>query len=153
MQLFEAVVTAVTPPYVQVSYAYQFGLRDRIARPVCCGVGSGFHWMPQAGDKVALVLVQGGFPIALCGLAHYDAATLATLPALQGGESLLLGPTGNVLKVVQSGAIEAGDPNVSFKAVALDGDTVTVSGSVPSGGGSFTATGTVTASSAVLKGN
>ena len=153
MQIFEAVVTACLPPFVQVSYAYQSGLRDHIARPVFCGVTSGLHWMPSPGDHVALVLIQGGYPLALCGIGHYPDATLATLPALLAGESLLLGPTGNVLKVVQSGAVEAGNPNNPFKAVALNGDTVAGTINAPSGGGACTFSLTVAASAAVLKGN
>jgi hypothetical protein len=147
VQIFEAVVTAVNAPFVQVSYAYQSGLRDHIARPIFCGVTSGLHWMPSPGDKVALVLIQGGYPLALCGIGHYTDATLATLPALLAGESLLLGPTGNVLKVVQSGAVEAGNPNNPYKAVVLNGDTVNVVV------GGVSGSGTVTASSSVLKGN
>lgn len=153
MQIFEAVVTAVSMPFLQVSYAYQSGLRDHIARPVFCGLSSGVQWMPSPGDHVALVLIQGGYPIALCGLGHYTDADLATLTPLLAGETAILGPTGNLLRTVRSGTVQAGNPANAFKAVVLDGDAVRVSGSVPSGGGSVTLTGTVTASSVVLEGN
>lgn len=153
MQIFEAIVTVVSPPFVQVSYAYQSGLRDHIARPVFCGLSSGVHWMPSPGDKVALVLIQGGYPIALCGLAHYSDANLTALTPLLAGETAILGPTGNLLRTVQAGAVQAGNPANAFKAVVLDGDAVSVSGSVPSGGGSVVLTGTVKASSVVLEGN
>lgn len=153
MQIFEAVVTALAPPYIQVSYVWQNGLRDRICRPVMCGATSGLHWMPQQGDKVALVLIQGGFPLALCGLADYSAAQIAAMPTLLGGETALLGPTGNLLKVVQTGAIEAGNPTNAFKPVALNGDAIAGSITAPSGGGACSFSLTVSASAAVLKGN
>ena len=152
-QIFEAIVTATNAPFVQVAYAYQFGLRDHLARPIFCGVGSGLHWMPKTGDKVLLVLIEGGFPLALCGIAHYDAATLVGLTPLQEGETAILGPTGNLLRTVQSGAVQAGNPSNPFKAVALNGDAIAGSITAPSGGGSCSFSLTVSASAAVLKGN
>jgi len=158
MQLFAAVVLAVTPPYLQVQYAYQGTILPTLCRPIQCGATTGLHWMPQRGDAVWLAHLEMGLPIALCGVAAPSPAQLATAAPLQPtalleGETALYGPTGAVLRLVQAGAVQAGAPAAPFKAVALNGDAVTGSISAPSGGGACSFSLTVAASSTTLKGN
>ena len=158
MQLFAAVVQAVTPPYLQVAYSYQGTILPSLCRPVQCGATTGLHWMPAPGDAIWLVQLEQGMPVALCGLAAPTPAQLATAAplqtaALQAGETALYGPTGNVLRLVQAGAVQAGNPSAAFKAVALNGDAITGSITAPSGGGACSFSLSVQASAVALEGN
>lgn len=152
VQLQPGKILVAAPPLFQVQLLDTGRVLDGVVQPTITGSLLGYIWIPAVGDRVIIAYWADATPFILCGLSARD-RTIGDIPIGLPGEQFLYGPTGNVLKMIQSGSIEAGNPTNPYKAVVLTGDSVSVSGSVPSGGGSFTATGTVTASSLVLKGN
>lgn len=153
MQLHPAKVLVAAPPVYQVRLLDTGRTLDGVVQPtISGGLSAGYFGILGVGDRVIVAYWADATPFILCGLSAWR-DQLASVPIGQAHEQFIYGPTGNVLKMVASGSIEIGNPTGAYKAVVLDGDTVSVSGSVPSGGGSFTASGTVTAGSVVLKGN
>lgn len=152
MYLHPAKVLVATPPTFQVRLLDTGRVLANVVQPTISGSFFGYFFVPGVGDRVIVTYWADATPFILCGLSAW-AQQIASIPTGQEHEQFIYGPSGNVLKLVQSGAIQAGNPGNDFRPVVLDGDSVSVSGSVPSGGGSVTLTGTVTASSVVLKGN
>lgn len=153
MQLHPAKVLVATPPTYQVQLLDTGRTLAGLVQPTLNGsLVAGQFGILGVGDRVIVAYWADATPFILCGLSAWR-DQLASVPTGLPHEQYLYGPTGSVLKMITSGAVEIGAPAGTFKAVALNGDSVSVSGNVPSGGGNVTLTGTVTASSAVLKGN
>lgn len=151
LRLYPAKVTALTYPTLQVLNLSTGRTVNGVVRPTISGLTTGYHWLPNIGDRLILTY-WAGTPMALCGLSAWG-QLLASLPTGQPDEQFLYGPTGNVLRAIQSGAVEAGNPADPFKAVVLDGDAITGSITAPSGGGACSFSLTAQASAVVLKGN
>lgn len=152
MQLHPAKVLIATPPTYQVQLL-DTGRVLLVAQPTISGaLAVGYFGILGVGDRVIVAYWADATPFILCGLSAWRDG-LANLPTGQGHEQFLYGPTGNVLKLIQSGAVEAGNPTNTFKPVALNGDAIAGTITAPSGGGVCTFSLTVSASAAVLKGN
>lgn len=133
-----------------------------LCRPMLAGVAAGIHYQPQVGDAVLVIFLEHSLPIAVCGMApsFTDTAAMQRAVVLQPGETQVIGPTGaysyydvngNIKHVpVGSGKLLLGIAS-GGQNVARVGDTITGSGSVGSGGGSFTISGTITSGSSVVK--
>lgn len=165
MQLQVGIITGTQPPFVQVQFLYLPQKAPFLCRPVLCGVTTGLHYMPLVGERVWVGYVENSRPVALCGLSLFDPTNpfsrSTKLPALLGGETAILGPTGSILKWVQAGGmqmtlLDSGGGmgteqlvvNGGTRKVAADGDTITGSISAPSGGGNCSFTLHVQASNA-----
>jgi hypothetical protein len=147
LQLYPAVVLAAPPnsPFLQVRNLSTGRVLVNVVRPTISGLATGYHWQPAVGDRL-IITYWSGTPIALCGLSAWD-RLIGSVPIGEPAEQFLYGPTGAVLRMVASGAIEVGAPATGFKRVVLDGDPVSVTVGGVGGGG------TVAASSTTLKGN
>lgn len=154
MQLHPALIVATLPPYIQVRYLYKGGNLPNVCRPVFCSPYSGFHWMPQQGDRIWVAFIEGSMPTALLGLTLFDDANqsagwkaLVAL-GLQEGESAILSPTDSALKALNTGAFTlgmkdaSGNPTPSLtvnggvRRAAAVGDSVSVN--LTSGNGTIT---------------
>jgi len=153
MDLHPARVTSVNPPYVQVYLLETGRALNNILRPTPSGQRSGYHWMPAVGDRVLVTYWSDGVPYILAGFSVAGDATAALLPSLQATEHALYGPTGNLIRFITNGTVQVGDPTQPFKNIVLDGQQISVSGNVPSGGGGVTLNGTISAPTTITKAN
>lgn len=151
MQLHPAIVTGATPDnqYLYVRLSYLNMPLPQIVRPILCSPTAGLHYMPRPGEKVWVAYLEGALPVAICGLGFIQTTDILTLYPLLPGESALVGPTGIPIKLNADGTVALGGASPS-QGVARAGDPVAVSGT-DSHGDSFSATGTITSGSAIVK--